>query len=173
MKKIAFAFSALASVFAFLPAANAQVDKHTIEINGNVVANTCQLFETSGSNVIMADVLSSEMPTTTGATASVGRTAYTLGLQNCVPNSAGDITVSYNYSSALPSSIQNGGTAKGVALQLLDSENKPVEAGKVIEFKVDANGQHETPFNVVYQKTADDVTIGTVTGTVTFNFNYI
>jgi type 1 fimbria pilin len=174
MKKISVAaLSCIAAGMIMSSTAQADVDTHVVEITGNVVANTCELFQSSAAKVNLDDISLQALSGAVGDVAAAGKTTYTLGLENCVPGSNGEMTITYAPVSGMATTIDNTGSAEGVAFKFTEANDSEITVGQKIDFAVDDSGQFEKDFNIGYQKTAANPTLGTVQGSVTFNFNYL
>lgn len=108
---------------------------------------------------------------------TLGQTAFNIELKDCPSGLRG---ISYQLDPVNPALnaaqgllALNSGGAKGVAIQITDSNKSPVGLGQLRRFtRSPASGNHYIPLSAAYYKTASEVTGGPANAALQFTITY-
>lgn len=169
MKKRLFVLAALASTLTFL----ARADDIQLQMVGNIYANTC-----------LVDSASKDLTVDLGQAASsefhdVGDTGawktFSLKVTHCPKSLALATAFFYGQADAThPTKFANTGSAKGLALELADSQDHILIAPQASFNALIDQNDHTTTFPLAarYYATAMPVTAGTFSSVVQVTFTY-
>lgn len=169
MKKRLFVLAALASTLTFL----ARADDIQLQMVGNIYANTCLVDSASKDLIVdLGQAASSEFH-------DVGDTGawktFSLKVTHCPKSLALATAFFYGQADAThPTKFANTGSAKGLALELADSQDHILIAPQAsFNALIDQNDHTATfPLAARYYATAMPVTAGTFSSVVQVTFTY-
>lgn len=150
----------------------------TITFNGELDSQTCTVSVNGGdsSNSVTLPKVSTSLLQTAGQTA--GSTRFTIGLSEC-STQTGEVYAYFEQGASVNANgrLNNTGTATNVDLQLLDSEENPLNAGSTDQSTSPVTatlnaGAATLSYAAQYFATAA-ATAGTVASSVTYSINYL
>ncbi|KNA26155.1 MULTISPECIES: fimbrial protein [Pantoea] len=180
MKKNYGVFVLTTSLFFSISVATA-ASQNTIRFQGEVNAQTCNVNvnDATGSPIILLPTVSTAELSTAKSTA--GKTPFTINLTGCVAPASGttqqvDINLAGNNISPT-GDLLNTGTAKNVALRLLDSSDKPIDLSggtvTVPGMKLESGSTSASQdFSVEYYSDSGSAGAGTVLSSVQYSVSY-
>jgi major type 1 subunit fimbrin (pilin) len=181
MKKIAMSLiavsTALACVTAYAtPASNGGV----VTINGELVANTCDVTGNGQGNNFTVTLPTVSASTLSEAGSSSGRTGFPIALTNCTP-ATGNVHTFWEYGANTLSdgNLKSNGTATSVEVRLYDynGSEKVLDVSKADGAQGSQNvaissGNANLQYAAEYFSPAGGAGAGTVTTTVTYSIVY-
>lgn len=151
----------------------AMADDIPIEIQGSIVATTCALDSANQNLTVRLDQAASKDFKEVGDTGAWKN--FTLTLSKCPPSVVlATATFHGQADSAHPTKFANTGTAKGLALELMDPQDQ-ILLSPDASFSVSVNQSNHTadfPLSARYYTTATPVSGGTFSSVVQVTFIY-
>lgn len=156
----------------------AEASDGTISFTGNIAAQTCAVSVNGGGSSETVTLPKVAAGVLNNAGAIAGNTRFTLALSNCSATT-GDVYAYFEQGASVNSNgrLINTGSAKNVDLQLLDSNNKPINVGSTDQDSAPAtvaltNGAGTLTYSAQYYATSA-AEAGDVASTVNYSINYL
>lgn len=176
MKKVSMV--AMGLLLAAAQVSAAEASDGTINFTGTIASQTCTVSVNGAGSTATVTLpkVAAGVLNTAGAVA--GNTRFTLALSDCSATT-GDVYAYFEQGAGVNANgrLTNTGTAKGVDLQLLDNNNKAINAGSSEQSTAPATvaltaGAGTLSYSAEYYATAT-AEAGTVASTVNYSINYL
>jgi len=175
MKNLAFSTLSAVAVLAALSTNALAVDTGTINFNGEVIGQTCEVLPADGTyNVTLPAVSAAAL---SGAGATTETTAFNIALTNCSSVVGGVYAFFEQGTNVLDGKLVNNGTAENIVVELLDSNGSVINAGSTDQAEnaatvVVSEGNASLNYSARYLATGT-VTAGTISTSVTYSIAYL